>query len=365
LNWGTAPERKIVRIHTIATHRRPHFDEIVAIWLLLKFGETKWPGISQADMECWESLPEGKTSKELLNEGFLLVGIGGGPYDEHPQKAGRKEGQCAATLVAHDLRIERKPALRKILEYAAARDLELGKNEFELPAVIKAINDEWPTEETIRWAFLALIALHRKQERFYDEAPRDYAKAVITDAVIAGGRKIKMVVGRSNADTFCAYARSGRGCHAGVVVQMSTKGNVLIQTNQQLRIDLGDVVRMLRVEELRRAGKPIPPWKTLGGEKNVEACWYLHPKRGMILNGSATCAAPPTKIPLETIDQIVRIGINPAIFPPERAARCKSGICTSSKEDSCPWYVYGLDRCRTIRSAERAARSASELVTIS
>ncbi len=351
-------------IHTIATHRQPHFDEVVGIWLLLQFGEDRWPGIGNADLECWEAVPPGKTAKSLEAEGVLLVGIGGGPYDEHPHQKGRKEGQCAATLIAADLGIVHEPALRKILEFASQRDLELGKNEFELPAVVKAINDEWPPEDALRWAFQALLAIHRKQVRFYEEAPRDFRKAKILETPTHGGM-VKMVVGRSDADTFCAHARSSHGCRAGVVIQMTSAGNVVIQTNQALRIDLSSSVRMLRAEELRLKGEPIPrDWKLLGGEKNVEPCWYLHPKRGMILNGSATCAAPPTAIPLETIEQIVRIGINPRIFHPRMADTCKQGFCASTREHPCPWYQYGLERCRANRKTPASQAGALTAISV-
>lgn len=342
-----------VKFHTIATHKNIHFDEIVGIWLLIQFGKSRYPGIEDAEIVYWDKLPEGTSAIQLEREGFKLVGIGGGAHDEHPsERGGRKKGECSATLIAHDLDIRNKPALRKILDFATSRDLKLGESEFELPAVVKALHDTGRSSDVIYWTFLALSAIYEKQRRFFEEAPGDFAAAKIIDVTVHNGRSVKMVVGRSDADTFCAYARSSRGCNAGIVVQMNSRGNVVIQTNQILRLDLTDTIRMLRVEELRLAGKPVPrDWKLLGGEQNVEPCWYMHPRRGMILNGSTTCSAPPTKLSLQTIEAIVRIGVNPAVFHPDRMKQCKKMICSSTPGNPCPWYVYGLDRCHSLRIA--------------
>ena len=64
----------------IVTHSRPHLDEIAAIWILRKFGEQTFPGISTAQLIFWETggqTPDGRSSQEYDNEGYLLLGVGG------------------------------------------------------------------------------------------------------------------------------------------------------------------------------------------------------------------------------------------------------------------------------------------------
>ena len=72
-------------IHTIITHTLPHQDEYYARYLLEKFGEKHFPGATNAKLIVMHrSDVQKKTFEQWLAEGFLLIGVGGGPLDEHP-----------------------------------------------------------------------------------------------------------------------------------------------------------------------------------------------------------------------------------------------------------------------------------------
>ena len=65
-------------IHTIVLYPRPHPDNIVALYLLREFGEQHFPGIRQAQIQFWPSVPPGKTADDWEREGVLMIDIGGG-----------------------------------------------------------------------------------------------------------------------------------------------------------------------------------------------------------------------------------------------------------------------------------------------
>jgi uncharacterized UPF0160 family protein len=79
-NWEVVMENTIKKI---VTHERPHLDEIVAMWLLLRF---KFP-------EAEIAFAENGNIKIGFSADTIAVGLGGGQFDEHPTGTeGRKEG---------------------------------------------------------------------------------------------------------------------------------------------------------------------------------------------------------------------------------------------------------------------------------
>ena len=78
---------------------RPHPDVIVGIFLLIKFGQEKYPGIKDASIEIWQELPAGDTSESLEQKGVLLLDVGESKFDHH------KTGKNLSQLIAEDLEI--------------------------------------------------------------------------------------------------------------------------------------------------------------------------------------------------------------------------------------------------------------------
>lgn len=126
-------------IRLMVTHRDPDIDDVEAIRLLIKYGEKTWPGISTAKvLMSHDRDPFGKSADVLEKEGVLLVGIGGGRYDEHPFDGARRlENHCAATLVAQDLGLNEDHGLTPTLDYAFARNYSANSGHFELQVAIK------------------------------------------------------------------------------------------------------------------------------------------------------------------------------------------------------------------------------------
>jgi hypothetical protein len=352
------------RYHTIATHKDSHLDEDAAIFLLRWFGEEKFPGVSEAKIAFWET--GGKTPEAFAEtcdmEGVLAVGTGWGPFDEHPSPGSEgKPGECAATLVAKALGLEDDPALEPILRYVLNSDLKGSGNPFDLASLVKVMHQQYPDDpiKVMNWAIEALEAKYQEQLRFLTATRAEFEKvAQVEDVTGPNGRPLKMVVARSDDPQMNKFARSALGVNAAIVIQQwPTTGNVQIFTNRKFGLTLYDVAQMLRLAEQEAKGKVITTdWKTLAAEGKVEGAeeWYFHYGLMALMNGSLTAkGVPPTRLSLEQITEMVKIGINPGAFEPSRAANCQQGRCTSTAANPCPWYIWGLQRCRKVRFDSR------------
>lgn len=344
----------------IVTHRRPHVDEICAIWFLRRFGEEKFPGASQAKMVFEGAGGEdlyGFSGDEFEAEGIILIGVGGGKFDEHPGvKTFGKQDECASTLVVKELGIENEPALERILRFVKASDLKAGNQPFDLANLVKIMHHANPDNPSlvINWAMQALDAMYAAQVAFLATKSEMQSQAVF-EVIRGPGREIKLASGISDSEQFNSVCRN-QG--AAMVIQQRSSGNVQIYTANKERLMLDDVARMLRMEEQEAKGSVVTTdWKTLANEGKVEGAeeWWFQVAGQMLLNGSLSCPNTPTHLSMERIKDIVKIGVNPTCFEPSRAERCREGICSSTRDDSCSWYRYGLIRCRKIRYSVKPA----------
>jgi len=357
------------RVERIVTHEQPHLDEIFAVWLLRKFGKKMFPGIDEAKIIFTGNggrLPEDVSAEDLEKGGILPIGTCGGRLDEHPGfDAKGKENECASTLVAKCLGIDDDPALKGILQFVLKGDTKKGTGHpFDLAEITKSLHRQYPKrqEDVIKWTTVGIEAKYRDQLRFLGETKKEFEQNAEVESISGpGGRTLKMVTIVTDNEQMNGFARSRHGGEASIVIQKGfsgrMKGNVQIFTNAKHGLTLYDVVQMLRIAEQEKKRKVVTTnWEELakeGGVKGAEEWWFF-PRGGMILNGSLTAKdVPPTKIPLEEIQMMVRLGVNPNAFEPERAPSCEQGRCSSSRTDQCPWYKWGLHRCRKIRFKTR------------
>lgn len=353
----------MAHIYRIATHVKPHLDEIAAIWLLRKFGEATLPGSSTAKVLFWGnggSTPDGRPAEIWEKEGVLLLGIGGGRFDEHPSGAsnGRKEGECTTTLVAKALGIEDNPVFKKILRYVLTEDTKGGDSPFGLAALVKLLHDQLPEEpeRVMDWTMTALDAKLNEQEQF-NAFPEEEWRRIATLEEISGprDRKYKLAVVLSDNPQAAKFARSLRGGRADIVVVKRSTGHVQIFTNngKGFRISLRDVAQSLRIMEQEAKGeRRNVDFVKLGAEGKLEGAeeWFYHLQGQMLLNGSLTATdVPPTKLSLDEIRNALVAALDPRAFSPEHRENCLAGICTASGQRPCAWYKLGLQRCRQIR----------------
>lgn len=359
------------KIRGIYTHERPHLDEIVAIWLLRNFGENAFPGVSEDLISgpsaiCYLTgggqLPDGKTSAQYEEEGILLIGTGGGRFDEHPAGGdGRKKEHCAATLVAEALGLSDEPSFEKILQMTVNNDLKGSTDPFGIGYIVKVMLEQDPEHpaRAIQWVFDALDAKYEEQRRLHHETSVEFHNVADVHRIPGPfGREITVAIIPSDNPQMSRFARSKHGGEAAIVIQKRSSGNVAIMNNQKFGIKMTELVRMIRIAEQRC--KKITAqldWRALEGEGRVEGAeeWWFQEKTGAILNGSQTASdVPPTQLTLKEIMEMVVIAMNPRRFESQRSVRCNAGFCDSSPRNSCPWYGYGLYRCRAIRGKQYA-----------
>ncbi len=97
-------------ITTIVLPTRPQPDTIVAIFLLQKFGEHLFPGVTSATVTV---NPVAEPAP-----GHLLIDVAGGELDHHGTDL------CATELVAKKLNIADNPELRNLIAYARRDDTQ-------------------------------------------------------------------------------------------------------------------------------------------------------------------------------------------------------------------------------------------------
>jgi hypothetical protein len=237
-------------VDVIVVHRHAHNDELFAVYLLKTFGGVQYfPGIQDARLEFWDAIPEEKNWKDLLfNEKTLLVGMGFSPFDEHLQDGGRMCNQCAATLVATALGIREDEYLKPFFGFTLDHDRAVGKNAFELPALIKAMWGVGKGEDEVVAVANCIYETLCNQAEEFAKAGSDFKKASIRKFRTAEGKIVPLVYGLSDSSEFGKYARS-KGM--GVVIWKNSSGNVTIHTQQSLKLDLAPVVRAIRILEIR------------------------------------------------------------------------------------------------------------------
>lgn len=162
----------------ILMHTEAHFDELVAVWMLRRYGSKKFPGVVDAKIVSFPRriLPTG--GDELKAFGILCVGIGGGEFDEHPTGPGseRKKDWTAATLVYEAVADKGDKILEAVAAEAARVDLRGARNEWHFASILKAAYKTFTAKgnEAKVWklAFSVLDAMASKSDDFFKEAPR-------------------------------------------------------------------------------------------------------------------------------------------------------------------------------------------------
>ena len=337
----------------ILTHERPHLDEIVAVWLLRKFGEQRFPGIGAAEVTFTSirKLAEaGLTPKDYEARGTLLLGVGGGRFDEHPTlEEGRKSNDCATTLVAKELGVSDDPSLAKILRFVRAADVEGNASPFDISYVVKLLHSRYPDDpqRVIEWALVAIEAKYQEQLRFFTVVRPEFDAKAKIEEVAVGQRRLRIVSIDSDEDGIHKYARSEYGARAAIVIQRRSSGNVAVFGNKQAGVDLREAAKLIRLAEREAKGLEFAPDEERllaeGYAPGAEE-WFYHRQGQMLLNGSLTQAdVPATRLSLDRIAELVKIGIDPSRLKPlcQSTGRCMGEVCD--------WYTWSLARCVKLR----------------
>ena len=338
---------------SILTHERPHVDEIVAIWLLRKFGEQRFPGVGTATVSFTSirRLAEaGLKPEDYEARGTLLLGIGGGRFDEHPTlEQDRKTGDCATTLVAKELGVSDDPSLAKILRFVRAADVDGNASPFDISYVVKLLHAKHPDDphRVIEWALVAIEAKYQEQLRFFTVVKPEFDAKARVEEITVGKKRLRIVTIDSDEDGIHKYARSEYGGRAAVVIQRRSTGNVAVFGNKQAGVDLREAAKLIRLAEREAKGlKLAADDERLLAEGYAPGAeeWFYHRQGQMLLNGSLTQAdVPATRLSLDRIAELVKTGVDSTRLKPlcQSTGRCVGEVCD--------WYAWSLARCVKLR----------------
>ncbi len=310
---------------TIVLPTRPQPDTIVAIFVLKRFGEKAFPGISSANYQIMPVLPEGKTQAEFDNEGLILIDVGGGIFDHH----GKEKQTTATELVAQYLEIDTDPALKKLLDYTE-RDDKYGKGtvstdlldrSFGLSGLIASLNKKY-SNDTVKVIdiVIPLIEAHFEEEnKKFTELPEEVEKMKVDGKIQTAEVKQKkntlsVIFFESDNVGMPGYLRSSYGGKYDIVVQRRLSGHVNILTRPMKRPDIRMLAGVIRSAEAKIVfDKNIEPESREAqatGRSELAPNWYFDPATNSLQNGGVSPdSVEPTKIPWNVLQRIVPIGL--------------------------------------------------------
>jgi hypothetical protein len=300
-------------------------DTAAGLYLLRRYGETAFPGISQAPLEFWTALPEGAKADALEREGYLLIDLGG-RFDHHlvNERLGRR-AECVSTLVAKALGLDNKPELKKLLTWAKRDDLE-GKGTvstdpidraFGLSGIIMNLNREYhATPQKILDVILPIIDVHVREEiRRHVELPQEWQKLLQekkaeTFMLQQGPADLKVGVIQSDNVALPGFLRAAHGFD--LLIQRRSTGHTNILTRQLRSIDLRPVVEELRLAEAQKKGFFAGAEEELQKSGRLDGVpeWYYDTAANTIQNGGVSPeGVNPTALDLDEVVAIVKDAI--------------------------------------------------------
>jgi hypothetical protein len=176
-------------IDVVLVHEGAHADENLGGTLFIAYGEELYPGASSAKV-FEHSFGGGVMKPEDQPANVVLIGMGGGEFDEH----GKPGNHCAATLVAQKLGLLSNQALAKITLQTLIDDnhASLGQKN-TIPFLIKAMNDaEIPFEETFKWYQVLFWAEYRHQQALVEKGKFNQEYQDVLNYMLAQPERINL-----------------------------------------------------------------------------------------------------------------------------------------------------------------------------
>lgn len=353
----------------VRMHYRSHYDEVVAYMLISQLADAEW---------CRHYCPNGK----------IDIGFGGGWLDDHAEAEISGEEESCAMIVAKSFGVEASEDYKEIVEYAHFEDNNRTRHKDSIANLLWLMQQFWPEQEedNLNWALAGTVELIGKgeldfrinhisakfddpfegqewrlrgeeiqifQQKIFMEALREIKSArengsLLLYRITFDGKS--MLAAAIVSDNLCVAKAMqwNKGLAADIVVVRSRSGHFYVTADNRRGITLGSVVAVLRIEEQRAAKSiKVTDWRRLesvGTLSNVPE-WHFFVKGGMLMNGSLTRPeVPKSKLSLKKVLGCVVLALNPGLW--QESKTCQDGSCAGR---DCPWYLYGLDRCRVRR----------------
>lgn len=269
---------------TIVTHKKPHIDEIVAIWLLCTFD----PKFKDCAFEFVSYSPSGKVNVSTGSE-YVGVGIGRGKYDEHAVS----HETSSTKLVYEDLmrrgmipNVDHEDrALEWLVDYAHKEDTAQVQEvpeewrKFSIPPIVRGVaeinGDQAQLEFGLRLVDGLMFSLNERAKFL-----RDWEKRVEFDT--PWGRAVALTSAYKGSDEY-AY-------HHGFILRLQAdpvKPTLDVRAHPHSQTDLTKIYEIVNKQE--------------------PGSWYLHQsKRLLISNIDPSTGLTPTKMKLAELVVLFR-----------------------------------------------------------
>ncbi|MCC7356634.1 MAG: hypothetical protein IT410_03400 [Candidatus Doudnabacteria bacterium] len=338
--------------YQIWTHTRPHVDELFAILLLLVYGEKWFPGISEAEIiffDMGDPLPQKHTFKEWWSRGVVIVGLKAkdrGAFDEHAglgEKRLRKD--CAATLVAKRLKVDKYPEVMLLLETVRKNDLYGEKGSaLDLCKIMDAKWQFMDHDEVVEQSMRDLQFLLMSQTELWSVKLGNILKKFSHTRVIEGeyGEKYRIAIVHTDHELAATRLFEDYG-----LIRENFRPNVIIvqdpKTKQvgifQRGANLDETARLIRrAEAIARGLKPASDEVLSKEEETPEQIWYYWhgqtkptPDRdsesvpmGLFNGGIRAKMIRPTCLSLRMIEELVIKGLKVGQMSPEERRQKKA-----------------------------------------
>ena len=314
--------------YRVAMFPRIQVDTAIAYFLLRQYGEEKFPGIKSAPLEFWSELPEGASTEELEDAGYILIDLGGSKFDHHNLGPDNKT-ISASHLVAQFLGVEDKAEIHKLLEFARRDDLE-GKGTlsadgidraFGFPGLLMSLNKSLSENpKRILEIVLPLLQSHFLEEyRRHEQLPAEYNELVKAGKVkefraTHFDKQIKVIYIESDNTSLAGFLRS-RAMGANLVIQRASTGHTNFITQQSMKLQLKKLARLIKLTEASKAGITLPIDSVadleLPGRTDKLPHWYYDTRANTLQNGGTNPQGiPATTLIYAEIESLVKQGLN-------------------------------------------------------
>lgn len=283
----------VKKITTAATHPYPHLDELLVIFLL-KLAQRMLKIRRKLELILTDNPTPFKAREDVL-----LIGIGGGPLDEHSTvDHDGKHGECAATLAVKEFGLEQNEQLQFLLNYVLRNDQRAQGGPGDFHSVLRAMYERHAKHPlvAVKYGLQGIDAMYFEQIRFLKAAEQFRTQSdVLVVPRITGDVKIAILHTDNDRAAACA-----RKIGYAVLIQVNTSGNVQIHTDMRANLpSLAGAARILRILEQAKKERLVTSDSTTlaryGSVPGAEE-WFFPDYDGQLLNGSKSTSKPPTRL---------------------------------------------------------------------
>lgn len=403
-------KKPIAGIYAILTHPSCHLDEFGAIFILQNTDEGKklFPDIEKAGLGFQtETYLRANNFMgfagfiKALEMGYLIIGMGGGPFDEHSDR--EKKVSCVELIKKHiDLFASKESRsiygqlinfinhednngdnLIENLNRANPRKLEKVESDMllrmNLGMLAQNIKKGWEIAQTQdEQIYLSAMVMRffkneTEQRKLFVDAVEEYKNSTEKQMIFLPENHAMVVIKSDNPLIIRAVRQQTMlpgGKKLGVTVVYKSNGQFCIYPSNGFDEKMTDVVKILRQKiSLNKNSKGLPFEKLgeMGSIREVPEL-YIDENMKIIMNGSKTDPDVPGLIGNGiTVDEIIGAvitAVDESIFDKKFVHHCKQGVCAKKidPENKCFLFCYGLSRCEEIiKNFTKPARPFSDL----